>query len=74
MIHFDQELELFVQQEVENGHFSSREDLLSYAIRLLRRDREEAVAGILLGLDDAAAGRMQPLSEAFADMRREAHE
>jgi Arc/MetJ-type ribon-helix-helix transcriptional regulator len=70
VIQFDRELESFVQKEVESGHFASREALLSHAVELLRRDREEAVAGILLGLEDADADRMQPLREAIADIRR----
>ena len=74
MIQFDRELELFVQQEVESCHFASREALVSHAVRLLRRDREEAVAGIILGLEDAATARMQPLREAIADIRCESHE
>jgi predicted transcriptional regulator len=32
---------------------------------------QEAVAGIQAGLVDAAEGRLQPLEEAFADLRRE---
>ncbi len=74
MIEFDRDLESFVRQEVESGHFSSREALLSHAVRLLRRDREEAVAGMLLGLKDADAGCMQPLNEAVSDLRREFRE
>jgi len=74
VIQFDHELESFVQQEVERGHFSSREALLSHAVRLLQRDREEAVAGTLLGLKDADAGCMQPLNEAVSDLRREFRE
>lgn len=73
MIEFDSELELFVQQEVESGHYSSREALLSHAVRLLQRDRDEAVTGILLGLEDAEAARLQPLSEAIADIRGLGH-
>jgi predicted transcriptional regulator len=69
MTEFDRELESFVHQEVESGHFSSREALLSHAVRLLQRDRHEAVSGILLGLEDAEAGRVMPLAEAIADMR-----
>ena len=53
VIEFDRELESFVRQKVESGHFASRESLLSHAVRLLQRDREEAVAGIQLGLQDA---------------------
>jgi Arc/MetJ-type ribon-helix-helix transcriptional regulator len=74
VIEFDRDLEAFVQQEVDSGHFSSREALLSHAVRLLQRDREEAVAGILFGLKDADAGCMQPLNEAVADLRREVRE
>jgi Arc/MetJ-type ribon-helix-helix transcriptional regulator len=73
MIEFDRELESFVQQEVASGHFSSRQDLLSHAVRLLQRDRDEAVSGILLGLDDAAAGRSLPLAEAIAEIRTAGH-
>jgi len=74
VIEFDRELESFVRQEVESGHFSSRQALLSHAVRLLQRDREEAVAGILLGLKDADAGCIQPLREAVSDLRREVRE
>ena len=70
MIQFDHELESFVRREVESGHFESREALLSHAVRLLRRDRDEAVGGVLRGLEDAQTGRMQPLREAIADIRR----
>lgn len=73
MIEFDGELESFVQQEVDSGHFSSRHDLLTHAVRLLQRDRNEAVSGILLGLDDAAAGRALPLAEAIAAIRAAGH-
>ena len=70
MIQFDNELESFVRRGVESGPFDSREALLSHAVRLLRCDREEAVDGVLRGLEDAQAGRMQPLREAIADVRR----
>ena len=36
-----------------------------------RFEREEAVDGIREGLADAAGGRMQPLGEAFADLRQD---
>jgi len=55
MIQFDHELESFVRQEVESGHFESREALLSHAVRLLRQDREEAVGGVLRGLEDRSS-------------------
>jgi Arc/MetJ-type ribon-helix-helix transcriptional regulator len=65
------DLEQFVQQEIRSGRFPDRESVVAHALRLLQRDREEAVVGIRLGLDDVAAGRVQPLADAFADLRHE---
>lgn len=65
------DLEQFVQQEISSGRFPNRDSVLAHALRLLRREREEAVTGIRLGLEDVAAGRVQSLSDAFADLRRE---
>lgn len=65
------DLSQFVQDEVASGRFADPDAVVTHALRLLQRDREEAVQGILRGLDDAAAGRMQPLSTAFDDIRRE---
>jgi predicted transcriptional regulator len=38
---------------------------------LLKAERDESLAGIRQGLADAAAGRVQPLAETFADLRRD---
>jgi putative addiction module CopG family antidote len=65
------ELEPFVEQEFATGRYASREDVVVHAIRWLREERQEAISGIKQGLDDVAAGRTQPISEAFADIRRE---
>jgi Arc/MetJ-type ribon-helix-helix transcriptional regulator len=65
------DLEQFVQQEISSGRFPNRDSVLTYALRLLRQEREEAVNGIRLGLADVAAGRVQSLSDAFADLRGE---
>ncbi len=67
------DLEQFVEQEVASGRFPDRNAVVEQAIRLLQQDREEAIAGIKAGLEDAAAGRTQPLKEAFADLRRNSH-
>lgn len=69
MIEFDEDLETFVRVEVEAGHFPSRDALLSHAVRLLRRDRQEAILGVEAGLKDVAEGRVEPLAEAFAAIR-----
>lgn len=65
------DLEQFVQQEISSGRFPNRESVVAQALRLLQRDRDEAVVGIRLGLDDVAAGRVQPLGDAMADLRHE---
>jgi len=65
------DLEQFVQQEISSGRFPNRDSVLAHALRLLRREREEAVTGIRLGLEDVAAGRVQSLNDAFADLRHE---
>ena len=41
------------------------------ALFWLREERQQAVFGIKQGLSDAAVGRMQPLFEAFASIRKE---
>ncbi|MDH3718656.1 MAG: type II toxin-antitoxin system ParD family antitoxin [Planctomycetota bacterium] len=65
------ELEPFVEQEFATGRYASREEVVVQAIRWLCEERQKAVSGIKQGLDDVAAGRTQPVSEAFADIRRE---
>lgn len=59
--HISHDLERFVQQEIASGRFPDREALIAHALRLLQRDREDAVDGIRAGLDDVAAGRGEPL-------------
>ena len=65
------ELEPFVEQEFATGRYGTREEVVVQALRWLRDERQEAIAGIKQGLDDVAAGRTQPLADAFADIRKE---
>ena len=65
------DLQSFVDEEFSTGCYTSKEEVLVHALRGLKREREEAVAGIRAGLDDVAAGRVQPLGEAFGDLRKE---
>jgi len=65
------DLQPFVNEQLRLGCFRSEQELVAEALRLLKADREESLAGISLGLADAAAGRVQPLAAAFADLRRE---
>lgn len=64
------ELESFVEEEFATGRYGSREEVLIRALQWLRDERQEALAGISQGLADAAAGHVQPLADAFADIRR----
>ena len=65
------ELEPFVEQEFATGRYASREEVVIQALCWLREQRQQAVLGIQQGLDDVAAGRTQPVKEAFADIRKE---
>ena len=65
------ELEQFVEREIASGHFANRGAVIEHALRLMQRDREEAIVGIKAGLEDIAAGRTQPLDDAFDELRRE---
>jgi putative addiction module CopG family antidote len=70
-IQLPQELQPFVEQEFATGRYASREEVIVQALRWLREERQEAVSGIKQGLDDAAEGRIQPIGEAFSDIRKE---
>ena len=65
------ELEPFVEQEFATGRYRTREEVVVQALRWFRDERQEAVVGLKQGLDDVAAGRTQPLAQAFTDIRKE---
>ena len=73
--HLPADLEQFVQAKVRSGRFSSAEEAIAVAVRLLRQQEEAEEArvleGIRQGLEDMRAGRTEPLDEAFADIRRD---
>ena len=70
-IELPQELEPFIEQEFATGRYASRDEVVVQALRWLREERQQAVSGIKQGLDDVAAGRAQPIGEAFSDIRKE---
>ena len=70
-IELPSELEPFVEQEFATGRYASRQEVVVQALCWLRDERQEAVSGIKQGLDDIAAGRTQPVAEAFAEIRKE---
>jgi putative addiction module CopG family antidote len=73
--HLPADLEQFVQAKVRSGRFSSSDEAITAAVRLLRQQEEAeescVLEGIRQGLEDMRAGRTQPLAEAFADIRRD---
>jgi len=64
------DLQAFVDRELRTGRYGSEQDLVSEALRMLERDRAGAVTAILEGLEDVESGRVQPLDEAFAELRQ----
>ena len=74
-IHLPADPEQFVAAKVRSGPFSSSEEAITAAVRLLRQQEEAEEArvleGIRQGLEDVKAGRTQPLAEAFAEIRRD---
>jgi putative addiction module CopG family antidote len=73
--HLPADLEHFVQAKVRSGRFSSSDEAITAAVRLLRQQEEaeesRVLEGISQGLEDVRAGRTEPLAEAFADIRRD---
>lgn len=73
--HLPEDLERFVHAKVKSGRFTSADQAITEAVRLLQQREEAEEAGVLDGitqsLDDIRAGRTQPLAEAFADIRRD---
>ena len=70
--HLPADLEQFVKAKVQSGPFTSSDEAITEAVRLLRQ-REEAsmLQGIRQGLADVHAGHGRPAEEVFADIRRE---
>jgi Arc/MetJ-type ribon-helix-helix transcriptional regulator len=65
------DLQSFVREQLQLGCFSDEQQLVTEALQLLKAERGQSLEGVRLGLADAAAGRVQPLAEVFADVRRE---
>lgn len=64
------DLQAFVNRELRTGRYGSEQELVSEALRMLERERQEALAGVLEGIADVEAGRVVPLREVFDEIRR----
>ena len=73
--HLPEDLEQFVKAKVKSGRFSSSDEAITEAVRLLRQHEEAEEArvleGIRHGLEDMRAGRGRPAEEVFAEIRRD---
>ncbi|MGZ3489230.1 MAG: type II toxin-antitoxin system ParD family antitoxin [Isosphaeraceae bacterium] len=74
-INLPKDLERFFQAKVRSGRFTSSDEAITEAVRLLQQ-REEAeetrvLEGIRQGLEDMRARRGRPAEEVFGDIRRE---
>ena len=64
------DLQRFVDHELAAGRYESADALMIAGLRLLQRDRQEAVEGIREGLAEMDRGEGIPLDEAFDEIRR----
>jgi len=67
---FPPAIRALVDQNLATGMYGSEEDVLQAALHVLH-DYHAAVADIRQGMIDYQQGRSEPLSEAFADIRRQ---
>ncbi len=65
------DLEPFVEQEFSTGRYSTREEVIIQAIVWLRDERSQALAGIQEGISDLHTGKVQSITDAFSDLKRE---
>jgi len=67
-----------IQRRIASGRYASQSEVIRAALRVLERDEEEQArklaaldAAIARGIADAEAGRVMPLDDAFARIRKE---
>ena len=63
------DLEQLVTEQIRLGSYHSPEDVLRDALRALA-ERNQDLAAIQSGIDDMEAGRVKPLSEVDAEIRK----
>ena len=63
------DLQEFVDRELATGRYRSTEEIVVAGLRLLQRDRQEALEGIREGLAQSERGEGILLDEAFDQLR-----
>lgn len=67
---FPPNIQHIIDVNMATGRYHSQDELLLEALRTLG-DHDQAVADILEGIEDERAGRVRPLAEVDAEIRRE---
>jgi putative addiction module CopG family antidote len=67
---FPPDIQQLVDFQMASGRYHSQDELLRDALQTLK-DNEEAIAAIKEGIEDEMAGRVRPLAEVDAEIRRE---
>lgn len=67
---FPTEIRQLIDQNLATGAYSSDEDVLQAALRVLS-DYHTTISDIRQGVVDYSSGRGQPLAEAVTDIRRQ---
>ncbi len=65
-----EDLQQFVDHELASGRYCSTDELVIAGLRLLQRDRHEAVEAVKEGLAEMQRGEGIPLDEAFDEIRK----
>ena len=72
------DLDEAIQRRIASGRYASQSEVIRAALRVLERDEDEQArklaaldAAIARGIADAEAGRVMPLDDAFARIRKE---
>ncbi len=65
-----EDLQQFVDHELASGRYNCTDELVIAGLRLLQRDRHEAVEAVKEGLAQMERGEGIPLDEAFDEIRK----
>jgi len=66
---FPPDIDRLIREQMVSGQYESEDDVLCDALQALA-ERSADLAAIQAGIDDMKAGRMKPLAEVDAEIRR----